>query len=54
MSALSRADLPLLKELVLQYDQWRRANGKEPDTWWKEKIRAALEADGLVKPRPSA
>lgn len=51
---ISRADLPLLKDLILDYDRWRQANGLEPDSWWKEKIRAALEADGLVKPKGAA
>ena len=54
MNPVTRADLPTMKEMILQYDQWRRANGREPDTWWKEKLRAALEKDGLVKPKEAA
>ena len=48
---ITRADLPAFRELILNYQQWRRANNLEPSTFWEEKLRAALEAEGLIKPK---
>lgn len=48
---LSFADLAPIREAMLSYHQWLKANGKEPDDFWAPKIRAALEAEGLIKPR---
>ena len=48
---LSFADLAPIREAMLSYQQWLKVNGKEPDAFWAPKIRAALEAEGLIKPR---
>lgn len=48
---ITRADLPAFKELILSYQQWRKANGLEPSTFWETKLRAALEAEGIIEPR---
>ena len=48
---LTFADLAPIREAMLSYHQWLKANGKEPDDFWAPKIRAALEAEGLIKPR---
>ena len=53
MPDLTRDDLPLLKEVVLQYRAWRKAKGMEPSTYWEERIRKALEAEGVLKPKGS-
>ena len=52
MPDLTRDDLPLLKEVVLNYRAWRKAHGLEPSTYWEERIRKALEAEGVLKPKP--
>lgn len=48
---ITRADLPAFKELILSYQQWRKARGMPESTWWNEKLRKSLEAEGLLKPR---
>lgn len=48
---ITRADLPAFKKLILSYQQWRKANGLPESKWWAEKLRGALEAEGLIKPK---
>jgi hypothetical protein len=49
---LTQSDVLTIAGVMRDYQQWLRVNGKEPDDFWAPKIRAALEADGLIKPRP--
>lgn len=49
---ISKADLPALRKMVQDYDTWRRAKGMEPSTWWADRLRAVLEEEGVIKPKP--
>jgi hypothetical protein len=51
---ITRADLPAFKELILSYQQWRKANGMPESLWWNERLRSALEDLDIVKPRAAA
>jgi hypothetical protein len=49
---VSREDLPVLAEPLLAYQQWRAQRGLPVSDFWKEKVRGALEAQGIVKRKP--
>jgi hypothetical protein len=51
---VSKADLPALRQIVQDYDRYRVSKGLEPSTWWADRIRAVLEENGIVKPKPKA
>jgi len=49
---VTREDLPTVTDPILAYMQWRQACGLPISDWWADKVRTALERQGLVKPRP--
>jgi hypothetical protein len=44
-------DLPVLRDALRGYRDWRKAAGLEPSDWWTEHVREALIREGIVKPK---
>ena len=49
---VSRQDLPAIADPLRAYQAWRAARGLPPSDFWREKVRKALEAQGIVKAKP--
>jgi hypothetical protein len=51
---ITRADFSDFKEVILNYQQWRKMHGLPESEWWNQQLRSGLENMGLLKPRNAA